>query len=60
MFRQNVDPNVFRVPNALHRKRVSTLNVKILVPELAAEMPSVAWLITIRSVFVHQDGLEIQ
>ena len=60
VFRQNVDPNVFRVQNALHRKLVSTLSVRTLVLELAAETPNVAWLITIQSVSVHQDGLEIR
>jgi hypothetical protein len=59
VFPQNVDLNVFRAQNALRRKLVTTLSVRILVRERAAETPSVAWLITIQSVSVHQDGPEI-
>lgn len=39
-FHRNVDLNAYLALNALLHKHVSTSNAKILVPELAAEMPN--------------------
>ena len=58
-YRRNVDRNAFPARNALHPNLASTSNAKILVLELAVEMPNAKWSTTIRSVSVHPDGPEI-
>jgi hypothetical protein len=58
-FHQNVDRNASLAPNALPRKPVSTSNAKILVQELADEMPNVKLLTTTRFVYVRRGGLVI-
>jgi hypothetical protein len=60
VFRPNVGLSVHPTRSALHRRPASTLSVKILVRELAAETLNVASSITIRSASVLPDGLEIQ
>ena len=60
VFRPNVGPSVHLTRSALNHRPASTLNVKTLVPVLAAETLSVASSITIRSASVLPDGLEIR
>lgn len=55
-----VDPNAFRIPNALATLLASTINARIHVQIHVHKMPSVALLVTLRCVSVWPDMLAIR